>query len=249
MLTLSKNIKRMLVRIEQTIEKDIENGIVYPYTIYPSDVAKSKIVHVGEDTTRIQKKNFNRFKKSLEDGTNMFMKCDDIDKEKSMIGIVRDINRFLEPFEDEKKSQIENETLISQKLVKRLESFLKEERNSSNEAVALRLFLKNSRSLSWGLIDESCSEKKFLLVDSEKDYKDILKKECVKELTDLKSKIHIVFSKIPESEIIQEKGLQWDFKRFARENEYDEERTDAYKKWYGIRTKGIYYVYIPDSIF
>lgn len=250
MIFLSQSIKRTLVRIEQTIEKDILNGIVYPSTIPVNGIR-----HVGADTTVRQLHFFKAFKKSLEEGTNKLMQCDDIDREYAMLDIIDAIWNFYEPFTVDQKLMIQNDSIIDDALIKRFKIFKK--RNKDDEITkSLNNFLQNPCTSSWGQDDQWCGVRVFKLVETFKEYKNILNQNGICDITTdkfckEKCKIRLAFLRIPEEEIIKEKGLYRDYIRFV--DKYSFSRSvdiisvmQKYKLWYDIRSTGFYYIYIPD---
>lgn len=245
MIFLSQSIKRTLERIEQTIENDIKNGIVYPST-----VAINKVVHVGSDTTEMQLRLFKEFRKSLEEGTNKLMQCDDIDREKAMLKIIDAIWCFYEPFTGTQISNIENDAVIGDGLVQKLEKFFQANKTDT-EARALKNFFNNPCASSWGQEDSWCGIREFKLVKSKQEYNIIIKNPNITDITtdtQRKTRIRLAFYSIAEEKIIKEKGLYRDYIRFMYEYLYLDDALEKYKLWYDIRKKGIYYVYIPNVI-
>lgn len=251
MIFLSQSIKRTLVRIEQTIEKDIQNGIVYPSTIPVNGIR-----YVGTNTTIRQLHFFKAFKKSLEEGTNKLMQCDDIDREYAMLDIIDAIWNFYEPFTADQKLIIQNDSIIDDALIKRFKTFIENNRED-DITKSLDNFLQNPCTSSWGQDDQWCGVRVFKLVETFNEYKNILNQNGIYDITTNrfckeKSKIRLAFLRISEDEIIKEKGLYRDYIRFVDKYLFSRsvDITSAiqkYKMWYDIRSTGFYYIYIPDT--
>ena len=123
------------------------------------------------------------------------------------------------------------------------------------EPVLITLFQGNSPEIieqekKHGLQIIECghrSRMKFIL-HGLSEYKKILERESVKDIAPKNSKkclnIRLGFSRIEEEQVIQEKGLVNDYRRFCDKYKSSRE-AQKYKLWYDICEKGIYYVYIP----
>lgn len=247
MLVLSENIKRILNRIEETIQDDIKKGVQYPVaykvdgTIYPDEKATYKYWMA-----------FHEFKDSLEKGYNPILRCCDDQKEEAMLEVVSNILKFYEPFNTIKIYNIENEAIIDEELIQRLKNF--RARSPKDEvAKALENFFNNPCASSWTQWDACCGLRIFKPVSTYKEYEEILKKEYVRDITSVKPKkrlnIRIAFSQSEAVKIIEEKGLKYDFERFMYK--YAGQGNISYKIkeyeiWHGIRRTGIYYIYIPN---
>lgn len=251
MLLLSQSAKRTLERIEKTIEKDIKNGIVYPSTIPVNSIS-----HVGPDTTIRQLQFFKAFKKSLETGANKLMQCEDIAREDAMLDVIDAIWEFYEPFTSDQKLIIENDAVIDEDLIKRLELFSKKNKENRT-AKSLNNFLQNPCTSAWGQDDLWCGIREFKLVETLDEYENILHTSGICDITtdkscDEKTEIRLAFYRISAEEIIKKKGLYRDYIRFVEKYLFSR-RIDVtsaiqkYKMWYDIRTIGIYYIYIPDT--
>lgn len=106
---------------------------------------------------------------------------------------------------------------------------------------------------SWEQVDEYCKVREFKLMKSKQEYNRILKEEGVQILNSKlegQNQIQIAFLRISKEEVLEEKGLKYDYKDFANEYAYslDGEELKAYRLWFDIREKGIYYIYIPNVI-
>lgn len=244
MIKLSKSVRRTLERVDKTIEKDIENGI-----IYPSTVAINGIVHVGPDATEVQSKIFKKFRQSLEDGTNILMQYKD--GEKAMLDIIEVIWDFYEPFTKTQILNIENDAYIEADLIRRLEKFQQINKNDK-EAKALMNFFNNPCASAWGQEDLWCGVRKFKLVKSLEEYNNILRKKGIQDITTNTNaieecNIRVAFSYMSEDEAMIQKGFHWDYnKRFKCKYSGEESALRKYKIWNDIRSVGEYYIYIPD---
>lgn len=247
MLVLSQNIKRIVNRIESTIQNDIEKGVQYP-----ASIAVNGIVHTGEKAISRHLEVFQDFKNSLEQGTNTVLQCYDDQKEEAMLELVGRIWDFYEPFTKNQIDNIENEAIIDEGLSQRLKNFRKKFRKDK-VAEALTNFFNNPCGSSWGQEDAYCGLRIFKLVSTSEEYEEILKREPVEDITSDKPEeclnIRVAFSKIDEGQVIEEKGLKYDFRRFmckfaGQESLYT--KIEKYKIWFGIRRNGIYYIYIPE---
>lgn len=247
MLILSKNIKRTLERIEKTIQKDIKEGAEYP-----ASFAVNQIVYTGKEAVERQLTIFQAFKRSLENGTNQVVNCYDDEREESMLDLIGMIWKFYDPFTGSQIANIDNEAVIEKGIRQRLEKF-RERFCKDKVAADLEKFLKNPCSSSWGTDDKHCGFRIFKLVLTSEEFKHIVKRKGISEITANQPKegcnIHIAFERIEECQVIKKKGLQHDYKRFLYKfanHENLDIKIEKYKFWYGIKERGIYYVYIPD---
>lgn len=242
MLILSEAINRTLERIEKTIMADVEKEIRYPIT-----VAIDKKAHTGPDATSIQLQIFQEFKKSLENGINPVIRCYDAEREEAMLELIDRIWAFYEPFTAQQILNIKNSAIIEDGLKQRLEKFRKKFKEDK-VAEALTNFFNDPCASSWDMEDSSCGLRIFKLVPTLEEYKKILERESVKDIAPKNSKkclnIRLGFSRIEEEQVIQEKGLVNDYRRFCDKYKSSRE-AQKYKLWYDICEKGIYYVYIP----
>lgn len=244
MIKLSKSIIRTLERMEQTIEDDVRNGVIYP--LY------SEKSHDGYNSTEEYLYRFRNFKWNLISGKHELLHCKDIDKRANMIKIIDAIWEFYRAFESTQIVNIESDAFFEDDLKPRLKRFL-QAYPTDLDANTLEYFFRNPCYSSWNQLDEQCKIREFKLVKSKQDYNRILKEQGVQILKprlEGVNQIHIAFLKISEDEILKEKGLQHDYRNFANEYAYswNEEELRSYKLWFDIREKGIYYIYIPDVI-
>ena len=244
MIILTESIKRTLERIGQTIENDLNNGIIYP--LY------SEKHHELLSSTEEYLVNFRKFKWSLESGKHELLHCRDINKRKNMIKIVDYILDFCRPFTIEQILNIENDAFFDDDLKPRLIRFLQANPNDT-DANFLSCFFRHPCDYSWEQVDEYCKVREFKLLKSKQEYNRILKEEGVQILNpklEGQNQIWIAFLRISKEEVLEEKGLKNDYKDFDNEYAYslDREELKAYRLWFDIREKGIYYIYIPNVI-
>ncbi len=244
MIKLTKSIIRTLERIEQTIEDDARNGVIYP-------LYSEKRYELYNSTEEYLYK-FRRFKWNLISGKNGLLNCKDTKKRANMIKIVDAIWEFYRPFNSTQIANIENDAFFEDDLKPRLIRFLQANPTDKN-ANCLKYFFMHPCDSSWEQVDEYCKVREFKLMKSKQEYNRILKEEGVQILNSKlegQNQIQIAFLRISKEEVLEEKGLKYDYKDFANEYAYslDGEELKAYRLWFDIREKGIYYIYIPNVI-
>lgn len=237
-------------RIESTLEKDLKNGVEYPIT-----VTENNKQYTNLEATRICLERFRKLKFQLENGTHPLAQCDARDTEKNLIKIQDLITEYYEIFSATQILNIENLSFIENELIKRLERFL-EKNPDIKIAKNLHNFFCNPCSGSWGQEDAYCEARFFKFVDTSEEYLKILEETRAEDITTYSdsedSPIRIAFYRVMVSEIIEKRGLKYDWKRFLRqyggENYYDyySETLKKYKDLLDIKETGFYYIYIPE---
>lgn len=230
MIKLSQNIKRILARMEKTMEEDV--------------ICCSSSANAGEKKAKLQ--DFRKFKESLENQSSPLMQCFDDELKKAMLRITHKIWKYCEEFTGEQLYNVIKYVVMEDGLFEKLERFL--QRNPEDpDANALLNFFNNPCASSWEQGDSYCYVREFKYITIE-DYEALIEKEDIDDFTDDKEKtqIRMAFRSISEEERIEEKGLYMDYKNFMYEQDFSTSALEDYRIWFDVMKKGIYYVYIPD---
>ena len=247
---LTSSIIRTMNRIEDTLENDVKNSVKNPITVTQAgnkytDLAATKIICLER---------FREIKDQLENGTHPLVCGDAREREKDLIKIQNLITEYYELFDATQVLNIENLAFIEEGLFQRLNNFLNKNPDIQI-AQNLQRFFDNPCSGSWGQEDARCEARLFKFVDTPEEYLQILEKTRSKDITtgfkSEESPIRMAFYRIMVSEIIEKRGLKFDWQRFLRqyggEHYYDyySETLKKYKDLLDIKETGMYYIYIP----
>lgn len=247
---LTSSIIRTMNRIEDTLENDVKNSVKNPITVTQADnkytdLAATKIICLER---------FREIKDQLENGTHPLVCGDAREREKDLIKIQDLITEYYELFDATQVLNIENLAFIEEGLFQRLNNFLNKNPDIQI-AQNLQRFFDNPCSGSWGQEDARCEARLFKFVDTPEEYLQILEKTRAKDITtgfkSEESPIRMAFYRIMVSEIIEKRGLKFDWQRFLRqyggEHYYDyySETLKKYKDLLDIKETGMYYIYIP----
>lgn len=246
---LTSSIIRTMNRIENTLENDVKNGVKYPIT-----VTQAGKKYTDYAATKICLERFREIKDQLENGTHPLVRGDAREREKDLIKIQDLITEYYKLFDATQVLNIENLAFIEDELFQRLNKFL--DKNPDIQiAQNLQRFFVNPCSGSWGQEDAWCEARLFKFVDTPEEYLQILEETRAEDITTdfepEESPIRMAFYRIMVSEIIEKRGLKFDWQRFLRqyggEHYYDyyPETLKKYKDLLDIKETGMYYIYIP----
>lgn len=248
MIFVPESIERTLLRITEAYKRDIKKG-----KSYYSSISKDGKTYTGTDTVRIQLEYFEAFKEKLENGTSELLICEKGKENEAKIRLMYAIGKFLEPLWQNDIYLIVNDVYIQRGLISRIKK-LSTKSKTKKEALNLLEFINTAHYSSWGQDDENFEIRDFRLVDSEKDFDEILQK--FKEAEELTARdlitdyttIRVAWVPIDYITIYQKKGIYEEYLRFFSEHLNDSNFDDAIKMfnlWHDVRETAIYYIYAP----
>lgn len=229
--------------------KEYEEAYRHGEFFYSSITLNEKIHFKGLETTKLLLNNAKSLRQDLDDQENpIFSEA----QEEAQMKIWSCIEALLEPL----SCRVVNKITSSIHCQKGLSHVLREAiENSSvlqHEAQELLVFIKNSKQIHWGALDENYKNKFFKLVESKEDFETLLSQQIALELIPDKSntfsRIRIAFARIDCETIYRKKHLLRKYKHFYKllsSKGYHYGIQDAFNFWYGVSIIGIYFVYVP----
>lgn len=238
MIFLPESIERTLERIGDAYKSKIKNG------------KKDK----ENNTVKTQLEYFEKFKASLENGTNQLLICEEGKEDEAKIRLMYAVWEWYKPLCMEDIHRVENDAYIQNGLKERLERLCSDAK-LKKEALNLLGFLNNAYSSSWGQGDTHYKIKDFRLVESEEEFEKILNEfYSAEELTASPwliveyTTIRVALVPMDWTTIYKKKGIFEDYQRFCHEHIGDMGFDDALKMfnlWHDVRETAIYYIYAP----
>lgn len=250
-LKLTLPMQRILKRIELTIQDDLKNGIEYE-----GYLSSDHGVCISCNNTELQLDEFRKFRARLELGTHPLMDCTPAEGKKNLLILYDLITDYCNVFTPTQRLAIENVSFIEDAISKKLKKYFKKNPNDET-AISLRKFLANASTGAWGPADRFCEARFFKSVESMEEFNKIIEETEAMDISDGCEQgeecIKIAFYRIYEEQIINTRGLKYDWQDFYQRfiDKPVERNSDrvyrAYKALMDIKNTGMYYVYIPNA--
>lgn len=251
-IIIPEHIKTMVDRIEKEYEnlyiKEKSEEQRKNENVYMKIEGTDKI-WVNDECYLYFSKSVKRFREELENQDTEFFKNNDEYCLKRKI--VSRINNCFSELPVDAYYRTIREIYCEENLEKALKK-KKFKKGVREEVIEICNFIKQRQIGSWGQEDAYVDKCIFKYIETEQEFKKILRRKGYEELTpgDIKpfKEIRVAYLEKSKYEIYKEKGIQREFEKILYDSLDSSVDIEVFDMWNNIKRTGIYYVYIPKIV-